>query len=58
MYAVRVTPEGKRILEKASPIALNVDAAVLQGLTTPERETFNSLLQKVMSQSDGVDEQV
>ena len=58
MYAVRITPEGKRILEKASPIALKVDAAVLEGLTISERETFNSLLQKVMSQSDAVDEQV
>ena len=58
MYAVRITPEGKRILEKASPIALKVDAAVLKCLTVSERETFNSLLQKVMSQSDAVDEQV
>jgi DNA-binding MarR family transcriptional regulator len=58
MYAVRITPEGKRILGKASPIALKVDAAVLKGLTISERETFNSLLQKVLSQSDAVDEQV
>ena len=56
MYAVRITPEGKRLLEKASPIALMVDAAVLKCLTVTERETFNNLLQKVMSQSDSVDE--
>lgn len=56
MYAVRITPEGKWLLEKASPIALMVDAAVLKCLTVTERETFNSLLQKVMSQSDSVDE--
>jgi DNA-binding MarR family transcriptional regulator len=58
MYAVRITPEGKRILEKANPIAVKVDAAVLKGLTESERETFNSLLQKVMSQSDATYEQI
>jgi DNA-binding MarR family transcriptional regulator len=58
MYAVRITPEGKSVLEKSGPIAEKVDAAVLKGLTASERETFNSLLQKMMSQSDAVDEQV
>ena len=57
MYAVRITPEGKSVLEKSGPIAEKVDAAVLDCLTKSERETFNSLLQKVMSQSDAVDEQ-
>ena len=57
MYAVRITPEGKSVLEKAGPIAQEVDAAVLTSLTASERETFNSLLQKVVSQSDAVDEQ-
>ena len=57
MYAVRITPEGKSVLEKAGPIAEKVDAAVLKCLTATERETFNSLLQKMMSQSDAVDEQ-
>jgi DNA-binding MarR family transcriptional regulator len=52
MYAVRITPQGKSVLEKAGPIAQEVDAALLTSLTAPERETFNSLLQKVLSQSD------
>ena len=44
MYAVRITPEGKSVLEKAGPIAQKVDAAVLTSLSASERETFNSLL--------------
>ncbi|MGZ8892871.1 MAG: MarR family winged helix-turn-helix transcriptional regulator [Halobacteriota archaeon] len=51
MYAVRITREGKSVLEKAWPIAQEVDAAVLTSLTASERETFNSLLEKVVSQS-------
>ena len=57
MYAVRITPQGKSVLEKAGPIAQEVDAAVLKCLTATERETFNSLLQKIVSQSDSADEQ-
>ena len=55
MYAVRITSEGKSVLEQALPIAEKVDAAVLKSLTASERETFNSLLQKVVSQSDTLD---
>ena len=44
MRAQKSTPEGKRLLEKASPIALMVAAAVLKFLTVTERETFNNLL--------------
>jgi DNA-binding MarR family transcriptional regulator len=57
MYAVRVTPEGKSVLEKAGPIAQEVDAAVLTSLSASERETFNNLLEKVVSQADVLDEQ-
>jgi len=57
MYAVRVTPEGKSVLEKAGPIAQKVDAAVLTALSASERETFNNLLEKVVSQADVLDEQ-
>ena len=56
MYAVRITPEGKQMLEKASPIAVKVDAAVLDSLTMPEREAFNSLLQKLLPPSKSGDE--
>jgi hypothetical protein len=58
MYAVRITPEGKSVLEKAQPIAKNVDAAVLEALSDTERETFAQLLRKVVSQSGVLDEQV
>jgi DNA-binding MarR family transcriptional regulator len=54
MYSVRITSEGRSVLEKAQPIAQKVDAAVLACLTAAERETFNSLLQKVVSQSDAL----
>ena len=57
MYAVRITPEGKSVLEKAGPIAQKVDAAVLTALSASERETFNNLLEKVVSQADVLDEQ-
>jgi DNA-binding MarR family transcriptional regulator len=56
LYAVRITPEGKSILEKASPIAVKVDTAVLDRLSISERETFNKLLQKLMLSSHSVDE--
>ena len=57
MYAVRITPEGKLLLEKAEPIAEKVDAAVLTALSASERETFDCLLEKVVSQSDALNEQ-
>ena len=56
MYAVRITPEGKSVIEKAQPIAKNVDAAVLEALSDTERETFAQLLRKVVSQSGVLDE--
>jgi DNA-binding MarR family transcriptional regulator len=56
MYAVRITPEGKGVLEKAQPIARTVDAAVLEALTEAERETFAQLLRKVVGRSDVLQE--
>ena len=53
MYAVRITDEGKRMLEQATPIAEKVDAALLAALTPSERENLNTLLQKVLSPSAG-----
>ena len=53
MYAVRITDEGKRMLEQATPIAEKVDAALLAELTPSERENFNALLQKILSRSAG-----
>jgi DNA-binding MarR family transcriptional regulator len=53
MYAVRITDEGKRMLEQATPIAEKVDAALLAALTPSEQENFNALLQKILSRSAG-----
>ena len=53
MYAVRITDEGKKMLEQATPIAEKVDAALLAELTPSERENFNALLQKILSRSGG-----
>jgi DNA-binding MarR family transcriptional regulator len=53
MYAVRITEEGKRMLEQATPIAEKVDAALLAALTPSEQENFNALLQKIVSRSAG-----
>ena len=53
MYAVRITDEGKKMLEQATPIAEKVDAALLVELTPSERENFNALLQKILSRSAG-----
>ncbi|OYW55262.1 MAG: hypothetical protein B7Y80_09515 [Hyphomicrobium sp. 32-62-53] len=52
MYAVRMTSEGERILKEVRPIAQKVDGAVVKCLTVTECETFNRLLQKLVSQSD------
>ena len=53
MYAVRITDEGKKMLEQATPIGEKVDAALLAELTPSERENFNALLQKILSRSGG-----
>jgi DNA-binding MarR family transcriptional regulator len=50
MYAVRITPEGKRMLERAMPTARDVDAQLLQGLTTAQRQDFEVALKKIVAQ--------
>ncbi len=49
MYAVRITPEGKDVLQRATPIANKVDAALLAALTPEQQEQFEAFLQKVVS---------
>lgn len=51
MYAVRITPEGKEVLQKAAPIANKVDAALLSPLTPEQQEQFEAFLQKIVSRS-------
>lgn len=48
MYAVRITPEGKEVLQRAMPIAAKVDEALVEALTGDQREQFVAFLQKVV----------
>jgi DNA-binding MarR family transcriptional regulator len=49
MYAVRLTPEGKDVLERALPIARKVDDLLVEGLSAEQREQFSAFLQKVVA---------
>jgi len=49
MYAVRITPEGKEVLQRAMPIAAKVDEALVVALSAEERELFEACLQKVVA---------
>ncbi len=51
MYAVRLTPEGRRMLEKALPVARDVDAMLLQSMSAGQRQEFESALKKLVSQT-------
>ena len=52
MYALRLTAEGMSVLEKANPIAQQVDTSLLNGLLPSEREDFVALLEKVAVRPD------
>lgn len=49
MYAVRITPEGKEVLQRAMPIAAKVDEALVEALSSEQRELFEACLQKVVA---------
>ena len=49
MYAVRLTPEGKDVLERALPIAKKVDDMLVESLSAEQREQFSAFLLKVVS---------
>ena len=49
MYAVRITPEGKEVLQRALPIAAKVDESLVESLSPEQREEFSTYLQKVVS---------
>jgi DNA-binding MarR family transcriptional regulator len=57
MYAVRITPEGKEVLQKVTPIANKVDAALLNALTPEQQEQFDAFLQKIVSRTSGQQQQ-
>jgi DNA-binding MarR family transcriptional regulator len=52
MYAVRITPEGKEVLQRAMPIANKVDEALVASLSPEQREQFGMFLQKVVSRQN------
>jgi DNA-binding MarR family transcriptional regulator len=47
-YAVKLTEEGRRILQAAEPMAKKVDATILEALPAPERERFLSDLNMIV----------
>ncbi|MBU1209813.1 MAG: MarR family transcriptional regulator [Alphaproteobacteria bacterium] len=47
-YAVKLTEEGRRILEAAEPMAKKVDERILQALPAAERERFLSDLNMIV----------
>lgn len=51
MYAVRITPEGKKVLERAIPIAREVDSLLLEALSPLQRQEFESNLQKLVARA-------
>jgi DNA-binding MarR family transcriptional regulator len=51
MYAVNVTEEGRSILMRAAPIARDVEEELLTGFNDADRETFKSLLGRIMTAS-------
>jgi DNA-binding MarR family transcriptional regulator len=50
MYAVSVTDEGRALLMRAAPIAIEVERELLSQFSSTEQETFKSLLRRVMVQ--------
>jgi DNA-binding MarR family transcriptional regulator len=52
--AIRITSEGRNLLEQVLPIAHQVDRDLLQGLSPSERETFKVLLHKILSNASMV----
>jgi DNA-binding MarR family transcriptional regulator len=48
-YSVRLTPAGRRALQKAEPLAKRVDETLLQALPDKQRRQFLEALQSVVS---------
>jgi DNA-binding MarR family transcriptional regulator len=46
---VRITPKGRRALERARQSVLRVEGEVLQGLTAPERSELLALLRRALN---------
>lgn len=50
MYAVSVTDEGRSLLMRAAPIAVEVERELLAQFSDAEQENFKSLLRRAMAQ--------
>ncbi len=47
MYAIRLTEPGRKELERATPIAVSVDADLLSGLNVKQRQELSSGLKRI-----------
>jgi len=48
-YAVKLTDEGRRVMQSVAPVAAEVDSAVLSVLTDEDRQGFLDNLEKIVS---------
>jgi MarR family transcriptional regulator, temperature-dependent positive regulator of motility len=48
-YAVSLTPAGRRVLQKAEPVARRVDQRLLQSLPEKQRQRFLDALHSVIA---------
>lgn len=47
MYAIRLTETGRKELDRATPVALNVDANLVAGLNLKQRQELNAGLKRI-----------
>jgi MarR family transcriptional regulator, temperature-dependent positive regulator of motility len=52
-FVLKLTDEGRRLLDNATPVARNIDAALLQALPQPRREPFLQALQAIVKGLEG-----
>jgi DNA-binding MarR family transcriptional regulator len=50
MYAVSVTDEGRALMMRAAPIAIEVERELLAQFSSAEQDNFKSLLRRAMAQ--------
>ncbi|MDX2307043.1 MAG: MarR family winged helix-turn-helix transcriptional regulator [Hyphomicrobium sp.] len=51
MYAVKLTAQGREVLDRALPIAQQVDQQILSVFSAPHRRDFEMLLRKLIESS-------
>ena len=50
MYAIRLTDQGRKELERAIPVAMNVDADLVVALNSKQRQDLNTGLKRITSE--------